>query len=775
MAKKKNKKVAEREPIQISPQLLALQRPFFIGLTAIACTSGLVIVYQAWQAWTSARAGEALVELRQTISEQIEHDIDERKKRLATVVNDAYLRADVSAGAMESAGERVKRVWFDAPAISVYSAQLEEVYTQDLREFGYTRLELVNRAREAQDPVAAPIGSGARGNLGVAAAVREAGKAVGVVLVESKLMNYLRHIEQADLPRGYLALSNDSAMLAEAGDSQFAERAQRQAVADSGMYLSVAAPPTYSWVPYAPPVQFLMGFTMLLMSGYLGWGLRNAQSFTTTKIRPSEPTFLETLAAQPQPDTTKKPVMDKPTVKPKLLIDRSIFRAYDIRGVVGVGIDEGVAQLIGQAVGSLMADKGLQEIVVGRDGRLSGPSLSAALIEGLRLAGRDVIDIGMVPTPVTYFAAYQLHTGCCISLTGSHNPPDYNGFKIVVGGETLSGAAIQDLYARIAEGRLVAKGGGGLQQLDVQDDYLSRIAGDIQTERRMRIVVDCGNGVAGEIAPKVLGAIGCEVEPLFCEIDGNFPNHHPDPSDPENLHDLILMVQRMNADLGLAFDGDGDRLGVVTKSGEVIFPDRLLMLFAQDVLSRNPGAAIIYDVKCTGHLAGHVLRNGGSPIMWKTGHSLIKAKMRETEAELAGEMSGHFFFQERWFGFDDGVYAAARLMEILAADDRTPEEIFAELPKGVSTPELKVVMEEGAHYAFMDRFLAAAKFEGGKLITIDGIRVDWPDGWGLVRCSNTTPSLVLRFDADDHVALNRIQEAFRAQMRMVDSSLKLPF
>jgi phosphomannomutase/phosphoglucomutase len=546
MAKKKNKKVAEREPIQIPPQLLALQRPFFIGLTAIACISGLVIFYQAWQAWTSARAGEALVELRQTISEQIVHDIDERKKRLATVVNDAYLRADVAAGAMESAGERVKRVWFDAPAISVYSAQLEEVYKQDLREFGYTRLELINRAREAQDPVAAPIGSGARGNLGVAAAVREAGKAVGVVLVESTLKNYLRHIEQADLPRGYLALSNDSAMLAEAGDSQFAERAQRQAVADSGMYLSVAAPPTYSWVPYAPPVQFLMGFTMLLMGGYLGWGLRKAQSFTTTKIRPEEPTFLETLAAQPQADTTKKPVMDKPTVKPKVLIDRSIFRAYDIRGVVGVGIDEGVAQLIGQAVGSLMADKGLQDIVVGRDGRLSGPSLVAALIEGLRKAGRNVIDIGLAPTPVTYFAAYHLRTGSCVALTGSHNPPDYNGFKIVVGGETLSGDAITDLYARIATtGCLVAKGGGGLQQRDVSADYIQRIADDVQLERPLKhrggLPATAWRATSRRKAARALSA--ARSNPLYCEIDGNFPNHHPDPSDPENLHDLIVMVQ----------------------------------------------------------------------------------------------------------------------------------------------------------------------------------------------------------------------------------------
>jgi phosphomannomutase / phosphoglucomutase len=485
----------------------------------------------------------------------------------------------------------------------------------------------------------------------------------------------------------------------------------------------------------------------------------------------------EALANQPAPipRSAVAPARQKAAKPAAASVDRSIFRAYDIRGVLGKTLDEGVARLIGQAVGSLMQEKGLREIVVGRDGRLSGPSLSAALIEGLRKTGCDVIDIGLAPTPLVYFATHHLNTGSGIAVTGSHNPPDYNGFKIMVGGETLSGDAITDLYARIAENRLKSDGRGGVQQMDMASDYISRVASDIQLERRMRVVIDCGNGVAGALAPALLDAIGADAEGLYCEVDGNFPNHHPDPSEPENLRDLITAVKRTGAELGLAFDGDGDRLGVVTRSGEIIYPDRLLMLFAQDVLARNPGATVIYDVKCTGHLSGHILRHGGSPIMWKTGHSLIKGKMRETEAELAGEMSGHFFFRERWFGFDDGIYAAARLLEILAADEREPEEILAELPKGVSTPELKIAMEEGEHYAFIERFQDKASFEGAKIATIDGIRADWPDGWGLVRCSNTTPSLVLRFDADNEQALKRIQDLFRKQLLAVDPGLKLPF
>ncbi|HTD28973.1 MAG TPA: phosphomannomutase/phosphoglucomutase, partial [Xanthomonadaceae bacterium] len=472
----------------------------------------------------------------------------------------------------------------------------------------------------------------------------------------------------------------------------------------------------------------------------------------------------------------RKIVVRDPEKRAAVAIAREIFRAYDIRGVVGTTLDAGIAKMIGQAIGSAMQDQGLKDIVIGRDGRLSGEDMANALIDGLRAAGREVIDIGQAPTPLCYFAAFQLRTGSCVAVTGSHNPPDYNGFKIVLGGETLAGDAIQDLYARIAEDRLYKSSApGGVQQREVATDYIRRIAEDVQLERKLKVVVDCGNGVAGMIAPEVLEAIGCEVAPIFCEVDGTFPNHHPDPSEPKNLSDVIQMVQRLNADVGLAFDGDGDRLGVVTHSGEIVYPDRLLMLFASDVLERNPGACIVYDVKCTGHLAGHILRHGGSPLMWKTGHSLIKAKMKETGAELAGEMSGHFFFKERWYGFDDAIYAAARLLEILATRDQDADAVFAELPKGFSTPELKVALAEGENYAFIDKFRERAKFEGARVATIDGVRADWPDGWGLVRASNTTPVLVMRFDADTPAALERIQKVFRQQLLALKPDFALPF
>ncbi|MBA4284891.1 MAG: phosphomannomutase, partial [Xanthomonadaceae bacterium] len=445
-------------------------------------------------------------------------------------------------------------------------------------------------------------------------------------------------------------------------------------------------------------------------------------------------------------------------------------------GVVGATLSTDIARLIGRAVGAVMKEKGLRGIAVGRDGRLSSPDMSRALIDGLRMSGIDVTDVGMVPTPVAYFAAHQLRLGSAIAVTGSHNPPDYNGFKIVVDGETLSGTAISDLYGRIVEGRMpVAERRGDLESVDIGQEYIDRIAGDIQIERRLRVVVDAGSGVAGDLGPRVLEAIGADVETLYCDIDGTFPFHHPDPSDPHNLEDLVQAVQRAGADLGLAFDGDGDRLGVVTRTGEMIYPDRLLMLFAADVLERNPGACIIYDVKCSGHLAGFVLRHGGSPLMWKTGHSLIKAKMKETEAELAGEMSGHFFFKERWYGFDDGLYAAARLLEILATRAEEPEEVFAGLPTAISTPELKIQMQEGEPHAFIEEFVANARFEGARVSTIDGVRADWPDGWGLVRASNTTPILVLRFEADNEEALGRVQQAFRERLLAQRADLALPF
>jgi phosphomannomutase/phosphoglucomutase len=451
-----------------------------------------------------------------------------------------------------------------------------------------------------------------------------------------------------------------------------------------------------------------------------------------------------------------------------------IFRAYDIRGVINQTLDSGVARQVGQAVGTQALENDAGPVVVARDGRLSGPYLMAGMIEGILSTGCDVLDIGAVPTGVLYFAAHELAAGSGVMITGSHNPPDYNGFKIMIGGDTLHGEGITGLYQRIVSGRLKT-GQGAVRSKNVVPDYIAKIAEDIQVERPLKVVADCGNGIGGVCAADTLRAIGVEVLPLFDEVDGTFPNHHPDPSEPENLKDLIESVRLMDADLGLAFDGDADRLGVVTLAGDIIFPDRVMMLLAMDVLDRVPGATIIYDVKCTGHLPDVIRKAGGVPMMYKTGHSLIKAKMKEIGSPFAGEMSGHFFFKERWYGVDDGIYSAARLLEILGSTETPPEAILNALPSSYSTPELKVQMQEGENHRFIEDFQAAAHFGDARISTIDGLRADFEDGWGLVRASNTTPILVVRFDADTEEALARIKEEFRQQMLEVRADLELPF
>lgn len=437
-----------------------------------------------------------------------------------------------------------------------------------------------------------------------------------------------------------------------------------------------------------------------------------------------------------------------------------IFKAYDIRGVVDRTLAvEGVEQ-IGCAIGSEARARGVGTVVIGRDGRLSGPKLCSALARGLRAAGIDVIDVGQVATPMVYFAAWEQAGGSGVMVTGSHNPPEYNGLKMVLAGTTLAGEAIQALRARIVSGEL-ASGAGGLRTAEVGEAYIERIASDVKLARPMKIVVDCGNGVAGAHAPALYRRLGCTVEELFCEVDGNFPNHHPDPSQPHNLQDLIAALRDGDAELGLAFDGDGDRLGVVTRGGNIIYPDRQLMMFAADVLSRNPGAQIIYDVKSTRNLAPWITARGGVPVMSRTGHSFIKARMKETGALLAGEMSGHVFFKERWYGFDDGLYAGARLLEILSrvAD---PSAALDGLPDAVSTPELNIPLPEGENHSLIAAMQASATFEGAPdVITIDGLRVEYSDGFGLARASNTTPVIVLRFEADDDAALERIKKDFR--------------
>ncbi|HYA37778.1 MAG TPA: phosphomannomutase/phosphoglucomutase [Candidatus Methylomirabilis sp.] len=451
-----------------------------------------------------------------------------------------------------------------------------------------------------------------------------------------------------------------------------------------------------------------------------------------------------------------------------------IFKAYDIRGIVGHTLTPAIVEKIGRALGSEARAQSQKRFVIGRDGRLSGPELAAALARGIAKSGCDVVDIGMVPTPVVYFAIQHLGAGSGVAVTGSHNPPDYNGLKMVIGGTTLSGEAIQKLRQRIINNDLAA-GQGTASQTDVRQAYLDRITGDVKLARPMRVAIDCGNGVASEIAPALLKRLGCQLTELFCQTDGTFPNHHPDPSKPENLEDLIREIGKGGYDVGLAFDGDGDRLGVIAPDGHVIWADRQMILYARDVLSRHPGAEIIYDVKCSRTLDAEIRKAGGKPTMWKTGHSFIKAKLKETGAALAGEMSGHIFFKERWYGFDDGLYTAARLLELLARDPRPTQQIFSSLPNTVNTPELNLKFAEGEHFTVIKELVKHAHFPDAKVTTIDGLRVDFSDGFGLVRASNTTPVLVLRFEGDNPAALERIQGRFREFIHAVKPGMALPF
>jgi phosphomannomutase/phosphoglucomutase len=460
-------------------------------------------------------------------------------------------------------------------------------------------------------------------------------------------------------------------------------------------------------------------------------------------------------------------------------VSPAIFKAYDIRGIVDETLTEPVVQAIGAALGREARAAGIGQIVVGRDGRLSGPRLVAALSRGICSSGLDVVDVGQVTTPVVYFGTHILEGGTGVAVTGSHNPPNYNGLKMVMAGAALYGDAIQALRQSVESGSAEAHSAsvspGQVRKLDIVDRYLARVVSDIRLARPMRLVIDCGNGVAGALAPRLFRALGCEVTELFCEVDGNFPNHHPDPAHPENLQDLIRCLHETDAEIGLAFDGDGDRLGVVTKSGKIIFPDRQLMLFAADVLSRNPGAEIIYDVKCSRNVARWVREHGGRPTMWRTGHSLIKARLKETGAPFAGEMSGHLFFKERWYGFDDGLYAGARLLEILSRH-ADPGAVLESLPDAITTPELQLATAEGENHALVQAIRRNAKFpDAAEIIMIDGIRVEYADGFGLARASNTTPVVVLRFEAETVAGLKRIQEDFRRAILAEKPDAQLPY
>ncbi|WP_415889071.1 phosphomannomutase/phosphoglucomutase [Neptuniibacter sp. SY11_33] len=453
-------------------------------------------------------------------------------------------------------------------------------------------------------------------------------------------------------------------------------------------------------------------------------------------------------------------------------LDHAIFRAYDVRGIVGSALTDDTVYHLGRAFAAEAKSQGVENVNVAADGRLSSPHLKQLFSEGLMDGGCQVIDTGYVPTPTLYYAAHQDNQCTGVMITGSHNPADYNGFKMMIDGHTLSGDEIQALKTRIIE-QNYSEGEGSKRDLDIRESYLERILSDIKLDKKLKVVVDCGNGIPAELAPKLIEQLGCDIIPLYCEVDGTFPNHHPDPGKPKNLIDAIAKVKETGADLGLAFDGDGDRVGVITNEGNIVYPDRIMMLFSEEILKRNPGSEIIFDVKCSRLLAKVITEAGGKATMWRTGHSLIKQKIKETGALLGGEMSGHIFFKERWYGFDDALYSAARLLEILANTDQTVEELFAQYPEDVSTPELNITVTDENKFDIVAA-LQEKHFEGGTANHIDGVRVDYPDGWGLVRASNTTPVLVLRFEAETNDALMRIRNDFEQKLHEVDSSLIIP-
>ncbi|TDR47342.1 phosphomannomutase/phosphoglucomutase, partial [Tahibacter aquaticus] len=672
-----NGQAVEKPRFDLSKLRLDWRQLLPVALATVTLAAAAFFAWQAMQVWRFNSSQTQLFSERQVQSTKLATVVADLRAHIVTALATPAVQQPLLSGDPAQHEAAVTALRLALPEMAeayFFSPQLTEVLKSDFRKFGYAKAaQLIQAQAGTSDAQSVVIGKNGR-MITFAELVKANDQPIAVAWVAVPMQPVFDEFSRANIRDGRLELrqgggeSTDLVLVGVGHGIAGAVPDMGTPINASTFRVAQLQPDLFlvfeenPWLPLVLAlICGLAAFTglwlrkvgwhrgMAILLGKLG---RDGGGEVEPELTMAEALKAPSTPARTSPRTppagTRLPSPAAAT--PKLTLDRSIFRAYDIRGVVGKTLDKEVARQIGRAIGSEGVERGLHEIVVGRDGRLSGPDLVAGLIDGLRQAGMDVIDIGEVPTPLVYYATYHLNTGSGISVTGSHNPPDYNGFKIVLGGETLAEQAVQNLYARIAENRFTS-GSGGLQAMDVKADYIERVVGDVQVEQRLRIVVDCGNGVPGAIAPAVLEGIGCEVMPLYCDVDGTFPNHHPDPSDPVNLRDLILTVKQVGADLGLAFDGDGDRLGVVTKSGEIIYPDRLLMLFAKDVLVRNPGATIIYDVKCTGKLQPEILKHGGSPVMWKTGHSLIKAKMRETGAELAGEMSGHFFFRERWYGF----------------------------------------------------------------------------------------------------------------------------
>ncbi|KAF1003567.1 MAG: Phosphomannomutase/phosphoglucomutase [Luteibacter sp.] len=760
-------------------------------LLPLAGATLLIVIglFCAWQAWLIADKESAAERTRTAQREAVQAIagvVGSYQSAFRKAIGDPALAVILDDHPAVAA--RLRLALPQARAVDVYGPGLDEVVHADYHAFGYAKAAQLMSALGADRAVmASTLLNGGERRLTLVEPAGDMTDPRAWVWLEFPFDEIRQRFEAMSPAGGRLELhqGTDGTALLVRGSRSAELDATGQAIPGTALSVFAAMPRAFIVLPDSTLLAIVVALVGLGAGGFLLWRLVHLQPLPEDE--PEEDILVADVTRKPRlpPAPSSAPVLDAPVLPPDVgnlapsPLDPSIFRAYDIRGVAGTSLSVDTARLIGRAIGALMRERGLHEIVVGRDGRLSGPGLSHALAEGLQAAGIDVIDIGPAPTPLVYFAAFHFGTGCAVAVTASHNPADHNGFKIVIGGETLSGEAIDDLRHRIVQGDLPGDGHGSYREQSATEAYVSRVVGDISAERRLKVVIDAGNGIAGAVAPQVLEGIGCEVMPLFCDVDGGFPNHHPDPSDPHNLVDLVAAVRTTGADIGIAFDGDGDRMGVVTHEGEIVPADRLLMLFAQDVLLRNPGATIVYDVKCSAHLRPVIQEAAGVPLMWRTGHSLIKAKMRETGAALGGEMSGHFFFADgnRWYGFDDGIYAAARLLEILAGDpeERTVSELFADLPHSLATPELRLAMTDGESPRFMASFRERAAFGDARVTTIDGVRVDWPDGWGLVRASNTESALVFRFEANDGKALERVKEAFRQQVHAIDGGLSLPF
>lgn len=748
--------------------------------------------WSSYTQWRHEAQVARLQHLRDLAVSEISKAISAHKRRLDAMLQHEVVASALASGNAAAAVKAIDERFEGAEKIELFPADLTAAYAQAAK-FGYARLGLLESALSASTAQARVVRDPAHPSLGVAAAV-ELGDLTAVVYVRLPLRDLTAALDAAVLPgNSYLALRQGNYAVIEKGEIALSGQAELLARPLEHTGLRMAA--GIADVQIGPLGMhagscLLVAVLMLVTSGLVMLTARGRlPSIAARKAADTDaggPTLRETLQLEyVQESGTDAEIViavdtAPPPASPVINLDAGIFGSYDIRGVVGQQLDPPAAMLIGQAVGTRLQAQDLQQVVVGYDGRVSSPELAAALIEGLRSAGCDVMDVGRVPTPMVYFAGHHLHISNCIAVTASDASSEYNGFKIVIEWEALDDQAVSELYQSIAEERLhTATEPGRLLQRDIVADYIQRIAGDIQLDRPLKVVVDAGNGVAGEDAPRMLEAIGAEVIRLHCDVDGRFPNHQPDPNAPDNLQDLVQTVKRFEADLGLALDGDAVRLAVVTSEGESIDASRILMLFAADVLQRNPGALILHDVSFSGKLPGFVVRHGGSSMMCKTGHSPIKAKMRETGAELAGEMSGHFFFRERWYGFEDGMYAAARLLEILGQSESIPSEILHELPCSLSTSEIEVPLNIAAG-ALIDRLVDAMQtgqvaFEGARICTIDGLRADFSDGWGLLRSASNVPMLVLRFEAESQQALQRIRAMFRERLQSLLPEQTLKF